>query len=336
MGAQRTVREAWRRHIVGLLDQALERNDAAISDVAAATTTTILAGRHVYAFGAGHSLALVSEMHRRAGSMKAVRPLWNAELTSRIDAEAAGKLENQAGYYKELTGGLDWGPGDLCWVISNSGRNTLVVELALEARRHGVTVVGLVSREHSGIVSAAPGLPKLPEIADYLLDNGGCFGDAALEIPGVAERMEPTSTIVGAALIHAVWAEAGERLAALAMAENLVAGHKTLGADKGYDTHDFVMEVREFGITPHVAQNAYETATAQRRSAIDGRTTRHPGYALSQKKRKRIEEIFGWLKTVGGLRQTKFRGLARVRMAFTFALAAYNLIRMPKLSGASA
>src|SRR6267154_1425624 len=214
MGAQGTVREAWRRHIVRLLDQALERNDTAIDGVAAAITTTILAGRHVYAFGAGHSLALVSEMHRRAGSIKAVRPLWNAELTSRTDAEAAGKLENQAGYYKELTGGLDWGPGDLCWVISNSGRNTLVVEVALEARRHGVPVVGLVSAEHSGTVSAAAGLPKLPEIADYLLDNGGCFGDAALEIPGVAERMAPTSTIVGAALIHAVWAEAGERLVA--------------------------------------------------------------------------------------------------------------------------
>src|SRR5215472_2251672 len=110
------------------------------------------------------------------------------------------------------TGGLDWGPGDLCWVISNSGRNALVVELALEARRHGVTVVGLVSAEHSGAVSAAPGLPKLPEIADYLLDNGGRFGDAALDIPGVAERMAPTSTIVGAALIHAIWAEVGERL----------------------------------------------------------------------------------------------------------------------------
>jgi uncharacterized phosphosugar-binding protein len=99
-------------------------------------------------------------------------------------------------------------------VISNSGRNTLVVEVALEARRHGVTVVGLVSAQHSDTVSAVPGLPKLPEIADYLLDNGGCFGDAALEIPGVAERMAPTSTIVGAALIHAVWAEAGERLVA--------------------------------------------------------------------------------------------------------------------------
>ena len=70
MGSERTVRESWRRHIVELLDQALEQNDAAISGVAAAISTTILAGRHVYAFGAGHSLALVSEMHRRAGGMK--------------------------------------------------------------------------------------------------------------------------------------------------------------------------------------------------------------------------------------------------------------------------
>jgi uncharacterized phosphosugar-binding protein len=214
MRAQQAIRDTWRRHIVGLLDETLERNDAAIGDVAAAITTTILAGRDVYAFGAGHSLALVGEMRRRAGGMKVVRPLWNAELTSRADEEAAGKLENVPGYYRQLTGGLDWGPGDLCWVISNSGRNALVVELALEARRHGVTVVGLVSATHAGTVSAAPGLPKLPEIADYLLDNGGCFGDAALDIPGVAERMAPTSTIVGAALIHAVWAEVAERLVA--------------------------------------------------------------------------------------------------------------------------
>src|SRR2546423_12828359 len=120
MGAERTMREAWRRHIVGLLDQALERNDTAIDGVAAAITTTILAGRHVYAFGAGHSLALVSEMHRRAGGMEAVRPPWNAALTSRTDAGAAGKLENQAGYYKELPRGLEWGPGDPGWVVSHS------------------------------------------------------------------------------------------------------------------------------------------------------------------------------------------------------------------------
>jgi uncharacterized phosphosugar-binding protein len=214
MEPQQTIRDVWRHHITGLLDRALEQNDAVIRDVAAAIATTILAGRQIYAFGAGHSLALVNEMYRRAGGMKIVRPVWNEELLSRADPEAAGKLENQAGYYSKLTDGLDWGPGDLCWVISNSGRNPLVVELAQEARRRGVTVVGLVSAEHSGTVSAAPGLPKLPEIADYLFDNAGVFGDAALDIPGLAERMAPTSTIVGSALIHATWAEVAERLLA--------------------------------------------------------------------------------------------------------------------------
>src|SRR5256885_17027107 len=111
MAPQQTVREAWRRHITGLLDQALEQNDAAIDGVAAAITTTILAGRHVYAFGAGHSLALVSEMHRRAGGIKAVRPPWDAGLTPRIDAGGARGLENQAGYYKEVTGGVGRGSG---------------------------------------------------------------------------------------------------------------------------------------------------------------------------------------------------------------------------------
>ncbi|HTQ93477.1 MAG TPA: SIS domain-containing protein [Streptosporangiaceae bacterium] len=112
MGAQRTVRETWRRHIVELLDQTLERNDAAISGVADAITTTILAGRHVYAFGAGHSLALVSEMHRRAGGMKVVRPLWNAELTSRVDAvwAEAGERLAARGHVPEVWGSANRGP----------------------------------------------------------------------------------------------------------------------------------------------------------------------------------------------------------------------------------
>ena len=88
---------------------------------------------------------------------------------------------------------------------------------------------------------------------------------------------------------------------------------------------------RELGATPHVAQNAYDTGKAKRRSTIDGRTTRRPGYAASQRARKRIEEVFGWIKASAGLRKTKFRGLARVRAQFTLALVAYNLIRLPKL-----
>ena len=103
-------------------------------------------------------------------------------------------------------------------------------------------------------------------------------------------------------------------------------GRRTLGADKGYDTRACVAAVRALGVTPHVAQH-----TTRRRSAIDARTTRHPGYAVSQQKRKRVEEIFGWLKTIGLQRQTRLRGTARVAWMFVFATAAYNLVRMSNL-----
>ena len=98
----------------------------------------------------------------------------------------------------------------------------------------------------------------------------------------------------------------------------------TLGADKGYDTRDFVADMRLIGVTPHVAAKV-------NRSALDGRTTRHASYATSQRKRKLIEEAFGWAKTIGGMAKVKLRGLPRVRHAFTLTMAAYNLIRMPKL-----
>ena len=119
-----------------------------------------------------------------------------------------------------------------------------------------------------------------------------------------------------------------ERVAALHMIEPRAERPQrvTLGADKGYDAQDFVNELRSLKVTPHVAQNA-----CGRRSAIDGRTTHHPGYVASQRLRKRIEEAFGWIKTVAGQQQTKFRGRERVGWAFTFAAAAYNLVRLPKL-----
>lgn len=208
------ARQAWRKHVTRLLDSALDRNDAALEQVSAALAAAIAGGRHVYAFGVGHSLSLVTEMHRRAGSLKGVRPVWNPELTSQQDGEAAGRLESAAGYYAKLTTDLDWGPGDLCWVISNSGRNVLVVEFAQEAKRRGVAVIALTSVEHSTSVPPAPGLPRLLEIADYVLDNAGRLGDASLDLPGLAEAIAPTSTITGAALIHAAWAGAAEKLVA--------------------------------------------------------------------------------------------------------------------------
>ncbi len=101
----------------------------------------------------------------------------------------------------------------------------------------------------------------------------------------------------------------------------------TLGGDKGYDTRECVRATRERGVTPHVAQNT----SGRRRSAIDGRTTRHPGYAVSQRLRKRVEEIFGWMKTVGGFRRTRFRGVARTGLTGYLVATAYNLVRMARL-----
>ena len=107
---------------------------------------------------------------------------------------------------------------------------------------------------------------------------------------------------------------------------------RTLGADKAYDVAAFVEDLRNRNVTPHVAVQDHLTKTGKRRKTkIDGRTKRHPGYAISQRIRKRIEEVFGWVKVPGGQAKTKFRGQRRVEASFTLALAAYNLIRLPRL-----
>jgi transposase len=120
-----------------------------------------------------------------------------------------------------------------------------------------------------------------------------------------------------------------ERLAAIKMVEE-VAGERriTLGADKGFDTEDFVAECRKHNVTPHVAQN-----TTNRASRIDDRTVRHEGYEISQRKRKRIEECFGWMKTIGLMRKTRHKGTDRVGWMFVFTAAAYNLVRIRNLVG---
>ena len=117
-----------------------------------------------------------------------------------------------------------------------------------------------------------------------------------------------------------------ERAAALGLLENNIEGPATVAGDRGYDVRSFVEGCRMLGITPHVAQ--YE----HRASAIDGRTTRHGGYRVSQRIRKRVEEIFGWLKTVANFRKTRFRGIERTQLAAHLNGAAYNLLRIAKLT----
>jgi transposase len=161
---------------------------------------------------------------------------------------------------------------------------------------------------------------------DARLFRKGSGKEARLSFMGHALMENRNGLIVDAVTTRA--SGHAERLAAIALIEPRADRPTpiTLGADKAYDTADFVMELREHIVTPHVAQNQ-----KGRRSAIDRRTTRHPGYDISQRIRKRIEEAFGWAKTVAGLRKMRHRGLPKVGWQFTLAMAAYNLIRLPKL-----
>jgi transposase len=161
--------------------------------------------------------------------------------------------------------------------------------------------------------------------ADARLYRKGEGKEAKLCFMGHALMENGSGLLVGACLTGADGH--AERVAALALIEPHAERPRaiTLGADKAFDAQDFVNELRSMRVTPHVAQNT------TRRSAIDRRTTRHPGYAASQRVRKRIEEAFGWIKTVAGQEKTRFCGVERVEFAFTLAAAAYNLVCLPRL-----
>jgi IS5 family transposase len=168
-------------------------------------------------------------------------------------------------------------------------------------------------------------MPRPPTLKARLFRKGP-GKEARLCFMGHALMENRNGLIVGAVTTTA--SGHAERQAALALIEPHAAPPQpvTLGADKGYDSANFVMALRDTAVSPHVAQNI-----SGRRSAIDDHITRHPGYAISQRIRKRVEEAFGWAKTVAGLRKMRHRGLLKVDWQFTLAMAAYDLVRLPKL-----
>jgi transposase len=172
--------------------------------------------------------------------------------------------------------------------------------------------------------------------AEALLYRKGNGRESRLCYMGHALMENRNGLVVAGALSRATGV--AEREAALEIIGRHRPGRRrvTLGADKAYDVTRFVGALRARKVTPHIAIDGHLTKTGKRRkTAVDGRTTRHAGYAVSQRCRKRIEEIFGWVKIQAGQAKTRFRGRQRVEASFTLALAAYNLIRLPKLLGAS-
>jgi transposase len=162
---------------------------------------------------------------------------------------------------------------------------------------------------------------------DAMLARKGSGKEAKLSYSGHVLMENRNGLVADVEVLPAIGT--AERAAALMMIESIPGDEAvTVGADKGYDTKDFVAECRNMNATPHVSQ--------KQNSAIDARTTRHPGYAISQQKRKRVEEIFGWMKSVAGMRKLRHRGLPLVGWMFTFAAAAYNLVRIRNLSSAAA
>jgi hypothetical protein len=161
--------------------------------------------------------------------------------------------------------------------------------------------------------------------AEARLFRKGAGKEAKLCFMGHLLMENRSGLVIAARLTQATGA--AEREAAGTLIEDVPGRHRiTVGADRAYDTRDFVAGLRRLNATPHVVQNV-----SGRSSRIDRRTVRHPGYLASQRARKRIEEAFGWIKTIAGQAKTSFRGTARVGWAFALAAAAYNLIRLPKL-----
>ncbi len=186
---------------------------ASLSAAAALVADALARGGTVHAFGTGHSHMLAEELYYRAGGLVRVKPILFEGLMLHAGAELSTSLERLPGVAAALLEQHPIDDGDVLVVASNSGGNAVVREMASLARARGIPVIAIVSRAHASSGTArAAGATNLQDVADVVIDNGGAPGDAAVAIDGFAQRVGPTSTVVGAAALNAIVAEAAERL----------------------------------------------------------------------------------------------------------------------------
>lgn len=209
------LRQTYRDQIVGIMDHLLATERPAMDAARDLIARALRDDRLIHVAGSGHSHLLALEVFYRAGGIAAVQPLLDEELMLHRGAERSTRLERDPGRAAVVLDRMPVGPGDVLVVASNSGRNAFPVEMALQARAVGASVVALTSRQHTeGVASRHSSGKRLFELADVVLDNGGVPGDAGLRLPDHPARMGPTSTIVGAWLLNSLIAEAVADLAA--------------------------------------------------------------------------------------------------------------------------
>ena len=207
---QRYLAEASR-----LLERLAGDEWSSLSAAAALVADSLARGGSIHAFGTGHSHMLAEELFYRAGGLVRVKPILFEGLMLHAGAQLSTSLERLPGIAAALLEQHPIAPGDVLVVASNSGGNAVVREMAGLARARGIPVIAIVSRAHASSGSArAAGATNLQDVADVVIDNGGAPGDAAVAIDGFAQRVGPTSTVVGAAALNAIVAEAAERLVA--------------------------------------------------------------------------------------------------------------------------
>lgn len=176
---------------------------------------TLMAERFIYAFGSGHSHALAEEVFYRAGGLARIAPILDENLMVHKSASESTDWERKHGYARALLSRYPLSKGDLLFIVSNSGRNPVPIEMALEAKARGARVVAISSLQYAGkVASRHSSGKKLTEIADLVIDNCGPAGDAAVAIDGLAQRIGPTSTISSAFILHAIFVEAAARVVA--------------------------------------------------------------------------------------------------------------------------
>jgi uncharacterized phosphosugar-binding protein len=214
--------------VTRLLAETWPRIDAAASLM----TDSLAQGGTLHAFGSGHSHLLAEELFYRAGGLARVRPILFEGLMLHADAPLSTSLERLAGLGAVLAEHHPMARRDVLLLASNSGANEVSCELAQLARTMGVWTIGITSLHHAtSAAGRAPGRPRLHELVDVAIDNGGIAGDAAISVEGVGARVGPTSTVVGAAIVNALVAETVERLVARGIAPELFTSSNVAGGD---------------------------------------------------------------------------------------------------------